>query len=94
MEITKILFSFTENMSYLNSGLKQAFSWLSDNLGTIFFIIFIGLGTVLVARNVNRLMESYLKQMNTKLHLDITTLRMFRHITFAIIYFIGIIVLS
>jgi small conductance mechanosensitive channel len=92
METTKILSSFTENMTYFDNGLKHAFNWLSENFGTILFIIFIGLVTVFVARNVNRLMESDLKQINSKLHMDITTLRMFRHITVATIYFIGIIV--
>jgi small-conductance mechanosensitive channel len=91
METTKILSSFTENMSYFDSGLKHAFNWLSENFGNLLFIIFIGFVTVFVARNVNRLLESYLKQMNSKLHMDITTLRMFRHITVATIYFIGII---
>lgn len=91
METQKILSSFTENMSYFDNGLKGALSWLSDNLGTILFIILIGLVTVLVARNVNRFMENYLRTINRKLHMDITTLKMFRHISIAIIYFIGII---
>ena len=93
MVITKILFSFTENMSYLNSALKQVFSWLSDNLGNILFLIFIGLVTVLVAQSVNRLMEIYLKRMNTKLDIDISTLWMFRHFTVATIYLIGFIII-
>jgi small conductance mechanosensitive channel len=93
MVITKILFSFTENMSYLNSALKQVLSWISYNLGNILFLIFIGLVTVLVAQSVNRLMEIYLKRMNAKLGMDISTLWMFRHFTVATIYLIGFIII-
>ncbi len=84
--------SFTENMSYFDRGLEQAFTWFSDNLGTLLFVIFIGLITILIARNVNRLMDSYFKRANSKLHMDTTSFRMFRHIVIALIYFLGIIV--
>ena len=70
----------------------QAFAWLSGNFGTFLFIIFIGLITILVARNVNLLMESYFKKASGRLHMDITAFRMFRHIIVAAIYFVGIIV--
>ena len=83
--------SFAENISYFDRGLEQAFAWLSGNFGTFLFIIFISLSTVLVARNVNRLMESYFKKASSKLRMDITAFRMFRHIVVATIYFVGII---
>ena len=92
METPGIQSSFAENMSYFDRGLEQAFAWFSGNFGTFLFIIFIGLSTILVARNVNRLMESYFKKASSKLHMDITAFRMFRHIVVAIIYFVGIIV--
>ena len=92
METPKIPSSFAENISYFDRGLEQAFSWFSGNFGTFLFILFIGLITILVARNVNRLMESYFKKASSKLRMDITAFRMFRHITVATIYFIGIIV--
>ncbi|RXA17444.1 mechanosensitive ion channel family protein [Methanosarcina sp. MSH10X1] len=84
--------SFTENISYFDRGLEQAFTWFSDNLGTFLFILFIGLITILVARNVNRLMDSYFKRANSRLHVDTTSFRMFRHIVVALIYFMGIVV--
>jgi small conductance mechanosensitive channel len=92
METPKSPTSFTENVSYFDAGLKQALSWFSDNFGNILFIIIIALGTILVARNVNRLMENYLRKASSRLHMDITAFRMFRHITVAIIYFLGIII--
>lgn len=84
--------SFAENMSYFDKGLKQAFAWFSDNFGTFLFILFIGLSTILVARNVNRLLDSYFKKANSRLHMDTTSFRMFRHIVIALIYFVGIVV--
>jgi Small-conductance mechanosensitive channel len=83
--------SFTANMSHVNRGLEQVFTWFSDNLGTLLFILFIGLITVLVARNVNRLMETYFKKASGRLRMDTTSYRMFRHIVVALIYFMGIV---
>jgi small conductance mechanosensitive channel len=83
---------FAENMSYLDKGLEQAFAWFSGNFGTLLFIIFIGLSTIIIARNVNRLMESYFKKASGRLHMDTTSFRMFRHIVVALIYFVGIVV--
>jgi small conductance mechanosensitive channel len=93
METPKTPPSFAENLSYFDTGLQQAFSWFSNNFDNILFIIIIGLGTILVARTINRLMESYLKKASSKLHMGITAFRMFRHITVAIIYFLGIIII-
>jgi small-conductance mechanosensitive channel len=92
MESPKVISSFAENFFNFGNGLKLAFNLLLDNLGTILVIIFIGLITALVARNVNRFMENYVKAMSGKLHIDITSLQMFRHIVVAIIYFIGILI--
>lgn len=50
------------------------------------------MSTILIARTVNRLMESYFKKASQKLRMDITAFRMFRHLTIAAIYFIGIVV--
>jgi small-conductance mechanosensitive channel len=84
--------SFAENMSYIDRGLDQAFAWFSGNFGTLFFILFVGMSTILVARSVNRLMESYFKKASRRLRMDTTAFRMFRHIVVAAIYFVGIIV--
>ena len=92
METPKIQPSLAENLSHFDGGLQQAFSWFSANLGNILFILFVALCTVLLARNANRLMESYFKKVSGKLHMDITAFRMFRHVSVAIIYFMGIIV--
>jgi small conductance mechanosensitive channel len=92
METPKIQPSLAENISHFDGGLQQAFSWFSANLGNILFILFVALCTVLLARNANRLMESYFKKVSGKLHMDITAFRMFRHVSVAIIYFLGIIV--
>lgn len=92
METPENLSSFAESMSYFDRGLEQAFAWLSDNIGTFLFIIFIGLSTIFVARNVNLLMENYFKTASRRLHMDTTSFRMFRHIVVAAIYFVGIIV--
>jgi small conductance mechanosensitive channel len=92
METLEIPSSFAENMSYFDRGLEQAFTWFSGNFGTFLFMFLIGLVTILVARNVNRLMESYFKKANNRLHMDTTYFRMFRHVVVAAIYFIGIVV--
>lgn len=85
--------SFAENMSYFDRILEQTFIWFSNNFGTLLFIIFVGIGTILVARTINHLMESYFKKASSRLHMDTTTFRMFRHITVAAIYFIGLVVI-
>ncbi|WP_410510268.1 mechanosensitive ion channel family protein [Methanosarcina hadiensis] len=84
--------SFVENMSYLDRIMEHAFVWFSDNLGTLLFIILIGMGTILVARTVNNIMTNYHKRASTRLHIDVTTFRMFRHIMVAAVYFIGLVV--
>jgi len=84
--------SFAANMSYVDKGLEQAFAWLSTNIVTLLFILLVGLSTIVIARTVNRLMESYFKKASSKLRMNTTAFRMFRHITIAAIYFIGIIV--
>lgn len=81
------------NISNFDGLLNTAFTWFSDNLGTLIFIVFIGMGTILVARTVNHIMESYFKKASSKLRMDITAFRMFRHITVAAIYFLGLIVI-
>jgi small-conductance mechanosensitive channel len=73
--------------------LEKAFLWLSENLGTLLFIILVAMGTVLVARTVNNSMISYYKKASNRLHIDITTFRMFRHIVVAAVYFIGLVVI-
>lgn len=85
--------SLAANISYADTLLGKAFTWFSSNLGTLLFIIFVGLGTILVARAVNNVMESYFKKAGTRLHMDTTTFRMFRHITVAAIYFVGLVVI-
>jgi len=98
METPEPQFSFAENSSFaanislFDRGLEQAFAWFSGNFGTLLFIVFVGLSTILVARTVNRLMESYFKKASRRLRMDTTAFRMFRHVTIAAIYFIGIIV--
>ncbi|PAV13829.1 mechanosensitive ion channel protein MscS [Methanosarcina spelaei] len=92
METPNNTSSFVENMSYFDSRLEQAFTWFSDNLGTFLFILFVGLVTVLTARNVNSLLEHHFVKANNRLHMDPTSFRMFRHIVVALIYFMGIVV--
>jgi small-conductance mechanosensitive channel len=92
MEITKPPSSFVANLSYFDSGLQKAFAWLSANLGTFLFILVVAFLTVFVARAINRLMESYLRKASIKLQMDTTSFRMFRHITVATIYFLGIVI--
>jgi small conductance mechanosensitive channel len=82
-----------ENISNFDEILGKAFTWLSGNFDTLLFIILIGMGTILVARTVNHLMESYFKKASTRLHMDTTVFRMFRHITVAAIYFLGLVVI-
>jgi small-conductance mechanosensitive channel len=85
--------SFAENISYLDRILEHAFTWFSNNFSMLLFIIFVGIGTILVARTINNVTESYFKRVNTRLHMDITTFRMFRHIAVAAVYFIGLVVI-
>jgi small conductance mechanosensitive channel len=92
MENPKIPSFFAENISNFDKGLEQAFAWFLGNFGTFLFILFIGLTTILAARYVNFLMESYFKKASLRLRMDITSFQMFRHITVAAIYFMGIIV--
>ncbi|AKB44248.1 mechanosensitive ion channel family protein [Methanosarcina vacuolata] len=84
--------SFAENMSYFDTVLEQAFTWFSNNFGTFLFILFIGLITAIVARNVNSLLERHFVKVSSRLHMDPTSFRMFRHIVVALIYFMGIVV--
>jgi small-conductance mechanosensitive channel len=81
------------NISNFDRVFNDAISWFSNNLDTLIFIVLIGVGTILVARIVNNIMESYFKRASTKLHMDITAFRMFRHIVVAAIYFIGLVVI-
>ena len=83
----------TLNVSYIDQILSQAFTWLSNNVGTLLFIILAGIITILVARTTNNIMESYFKKASRRLHMDTTTFRMFRHITVAAVYFIGLVVI-
>jgi len=85
--------SLEANINHFERILNDTIGWFSDNLGTLIFIMFIGVGTILVARTVNHLMESYFKKASGKLHMDITSFRMFKHITVAAIYFLGLIVI-
>ncbi len=85
--------SIAENISYLDRILNQAFTWFSNNLDTLVFIILVGIGTILVARTTNNIMERYFKTASSKLHMDITTFRMFRHIVVAAVYFMGLVVI-
>ena len=84
---------FPENMSDFDKILDKTFAWFSANFGNLLFIIFIGIGTILVARIVNNLMESYFTKASSKLRMDTTAFRMFRHVTVAAIYFIGLLVI-
>ncbi|HII79081.1 MAG TPA: mechanosensitive ion channel family protein [Methanosarcina sp.] len=84
--------SFAENISYLDGLLEHTFTWFSDNFGTLLFIILIGIGTILVARTVNNILINYHKKASSRLHIDVTTFRMFRHIAVAAVYFIGLVV--
>jgi len=92
METPKISSFFAENMSYFDRGLEKAFAWFLGNFGTFLFILFIGLITILVARNVNLLMETGFKKASVRLRMDLTTFQMFRHLMVAVIYFVGIVV--
>lgn len=83
--------SIKENLSNFDKGLDQAFSWLANNIDTLLFIFFIGISTIIIARIVNNLLESYFRRASSKLRMDITSFRMFKHIVIAAIYFIGII---
>ncbi|WP_269849074.1 mechanosensitive ion channel family protein [Methanosarcina horonobensis] len=85
--------TLVENISYFDAILGKAFTWFSDNLSTLLFIVLVGMGTILVARTVNNIMESYFKRASRRLHMDTTTFRMFRHITVAAVYFIGLVVI-
>jgi small-conductance mechanosensitive channel len=80
---------FEANITYIDKGLEEAFAWLSGNFDNLLFIVLVGMSTILIARAVNRLMESYFKKASQKLRMDITAFRMFRHITIAAIYFLG-----
>ncbi|MDY9926693.1 mechanosensitive ion channel family protein [Methanosarcina sp.] len=85
--------SFAENISYLDRILEHAFTWFSNNFSMLVFILLVGMGTILVARTINNVTESYFKRVNSRLHMDITTFRMVRHIAVAAVYFIGLVVI-
>ncbi|MCQ1534878.1 mechanosensitive ion channel family protein [Methanosarcina sp. KYL-1] len=83
--------TLAESLSYIDEDIGNAFLWLSNNLGRIIFIILVAAGTIIVARLVNHLMESYFKKASDRLHMDITAFRMLRHITVSAVYFLGLI---
>lgn len=80
-------------LSLFSDGFGYVLSWFSTNLSTIVFVILVIVLTMIAARIVNHFMESYLKHMNSKWNTDLTTLRMFRHFSIAIVYFLGIIII-
>ncbi|MGB9930130.1 MAG: mechanosensitive ion channel family protein [Methanosarcina sp.] len=82
---------FSGNTSFFDKGLEQAISRLAGNLDNFFFILFVGVFTIFIARFVDRIMESYFRRASDKLRMDITSFRMFKHILIAGIYFMGII---
>jgi len=73
--------------------LEKTFTWFSDNLETLLFISLISMATVLIARTINNFLIRYYKKTSNKLHIDITTFRMFRHMVVAAVYFIGLVVI-
>ena len=72
---------------------EKAFAWFSDNMETLLFISIISIATILVARTVNNFLIRYYKRASGKLHIDLTTFRMFRHLVVAAVYFIGLTVI-
>ncbi|XMB88244.1 mechanosensitive ion channel family protein [Methanosarcina hadiensis] len=86
MNNVKIPFSF-------NTIPDKALAWFSENLETLLFISLITIATVLVARTVNNFLIRYYKRASSRLHIDLTTFRMFRHLVVAAVYFIGIVVI-
>jgi small-conductance mechanosensitive channel len=84
--------SIAENISYLDRVLQNTFTWFSENLDTMLFVIFIGMTTILAARTINNFLTRYYERASSRLHIDITTFRMFRHIVVAAVYFIGLVV--
>ena len=83
----------TLDLSQFDDGASETLNWFSSNLDTIIFILIVAAGTVFIARLVNHLMQSYLKRASDRLHVDTTTFRMFRHITVAAIYFLGLLII-
>jgi small conductance mechanosensitive channel len=81
------------DLSQFDDGVGQTFNWFSSNLDTLLFILIVAAGTVFLARMANHLMQSYLKNASDRLHVDMTTFRMFRHITVAAIYFLGLMII-
>jgi small-conductance mechanosensitive channel len=75
-----------------NNGFKYVIDGISSNFGTLLFVIFIGFLTVFVARSLNTFMDHYFKRLNTRVKTNTTTLRMFRHVSVAVVYIIGIVV--
>lgn len=73
--------------------LEKTFSWFSENLETLLFIGLTITATVLVARTVNNYLIRYYKRASDRLHIDLTTFRMFRHLVVAAVYFIGLAVI-
>jgi small-conductance mechanosensitive channel len=86
LNTAKIPFSFDTIM-------ENAFSWFSDNIEALLFIILITIATVLIARTINNSLIKYYKRASSKLHIDITTFRMFRHLVVAVVYFVGLTVI-
>jgi small-conductance mechanosensitive channel len=72
---------------------EKAFAWFSENMETLLFISIITIATILVARTVNNFLIRYYKRASGKLHIDLTTFRMFRHLAVAAVYFIGMAVI-
>jgi small conductance mechanosensitive channel len=85
--------AITLNLSQFDNGVGQTFDWFSNNLDTLIFILIVTVSTIFVARLANHLMQSYLKNASDRLHVDMTTFRMFRHITVAAIYFMGLLII-
>lgn len=83
----------TVKTSYsFNTILEKVVTWFSENLEMLLFISLIIIATVLIARTINNSLIRYYKKASNKLHIDLTTFRMFRHLVVAAVYFIGLVV--
>lgn len=81
------------NISSASSMLLSDFNGLIPvNLAEIIFILAVAVFTFVAAKLVDKLMDAELRAMNKKMNVDQTSYNLLRHISVAVVYLIGLII--
>lgn len=91
-----IIIGFMTDTTILNElsiESKLAFDWILSNFDEILFVFITFLMTSIMARSLGSRVEQSLYKMSRRQYIDITALRMFKHLIVAIVYFFGAVII-